>query len=82
MDAKCFDFARLADLDDEAVVLYSAKDVGVLDENSHSACTWFSRAKARLAPAKTWKDVTGCVHFQEHRQKECLDNASDIMFVR
>ena len=44
----------------------------------HRACTWFSRAKARLSPAKTWKDV---LHSRENRQKECIDAASDITFA-
>ena len=41
------------------------------------ACTWFFRAKARLSPVKTWKDV---LHSRENLQKECIDAASDIMF--
>ena len=78
LDAKCFDFARRADFDDEAAVLYSAGDAGVLDENLHRAHTWFFRTKARLSPAKTWKDV---MHSRENRQKECIDAASDITFA-
>ena len=39
LDAKCFDFARRADFDDEAAVLYSAQDARVRDENLHRACT-------------------------------------------
>ena len=77
-DAKRFDFARQADFDDEAAVLHSAQDAGVRDENLHPACTWFFRAKDRLEPAKTWKDV---LHFRENRQKECIDVASDITFA-
>ena len=56
-------------------VLYSVKDAGVRDENLHPACTWFFRAKDRLEPAKTWKDV---LHFRGNCQKECIDVASDI----
>ena len=78
MDAKWFDFVRRADFDDEAAVLYSAEDAGVQDENFHRACTWFFRAKARLPPAKTWKDV---LHSRKNRQKECMDAASDITFA-
>ena len=59
-DATCFHItpqSPLADSDDEAVVLYSAQDAGVLVETLHLAYTWFFRGKALLAPAKTWKDV-------------------------
>ena len=56
-DAKCIEFAPLADYDDEVQVFDSAQNAGVLDENLHRACTWFFCAKARLAPAKTWRDV-------------------------
>ena len=38
----------------------------------------FFSAKARLAPAKTWKDV---LHSQENRRKECIEAASDITFA-
>ena len=65
-----FWFAFLADFDDEAAVLYSARDAGVRDEKLHHRCTWFFRAKARLSPAKTWKDV---LHSRENLQKICLD---------
>ena len=44
----------------------------------HRACTWFFRAKARLQPAKTWKDV---LHSRKDRQKECMDAALDITFA-
>ena len=47
-----FDSARRANFDGEAAVLYSIQDAGVLDENLRRACTSFSRAKARLSPAK------------------------------
>ena len=50
----------------------------MLDENLHRAHTWFFRTKARLSPAKTWKDV---MHSRENRQKECIDAASDITFA-
>ena len=43
-DAKCFDFAQLADFDDKAAVLYSSKDARVQDENH--ACAWFFSTKA------------------------------------
>ena len=76
-DAKCFDFARLADFDDEAAVVYFAQDGGVRDENLHRGCSWFFSAKALLSPAKTWKDV---LHSRENRQKECIDVAPDITF--
>ena len=39
LDAKCFDFARRADFDNEAAVFYFADDAGVRDENLHRACT-------------------------------------------
>ena len=54
LDAKSFDFARWADFDDEAAVLYSAQDAGVRDENLYCACTRFfrARAKARLSRSK------------------------------
>ena len=40
LDAACFDFAPQAYSDEEANVLYSAKDAGVLDEICNSAHTW------------------------------------------
>ena len=55
LDATCFYFASLADSDFEANVLNSAQDAGVRDENLHRSNKWIPRAKARLAPAKTWK---------------------------
>ena len=66
LDAKCFDFARLTDFDNEAAVLYSVQDAGVRYENLRRACTWFFRAKAQLAPAKSWKDV---LHSRETAKK-------------
>ena len=47
--------------------IFSAQDAEVLNENLHGACTWFFHTKARLAPAKTWKDV---LHSRENRQIE------------
>ena len=74
-----------ADSDDEAAwpgcvaaFLDSAQDAGVRVEKLHRACTWFFRAKARLAPAKTWKDV---LQSRENRQKECIGVASVITFA-
>ena len=74
-DATIFDMAPRADSDDEAAFLDSDQDAGVLVEKLHSACTLFFCAKARLAPAKTWKDV---LQFRGNRQKECIGVASVI----
>ena len=71
-DATCFDIAPRAD-SDEAAVLDFAQDAGVRVENLHSAGTCFFRAKARLAPAKIWKDV---LYFLRNRQKECIGFAA------
>ena len=56
----------------------SAQDAGVQDENLNCACTWFFRAKARLSPSKTRKNV---LHSRRNRQKECIDAVLDIMFA-
>ena len=44
----------------------------------HRACTWFFRAKARLEPDKSWKDV---LDSRKTRQEECLGVASVITFA-
>ena len=62
VDAKCFDFARRADFDDQAAILYSAQDAGARDENLHRACTWFFRAKAQSSIGAC-QNLEGCVEF-------------------
>ena len=47
----------LVNSDDEAAILPPDQDTGVRDENMQHAHTCFVPAKARLVPAKSWKDV-------------------------
>ena len=77
-DATIFDMAPRIDFDDEAAFLDSAQDAGVLVENLHSVCVWSFRAKAQLAPAKTWRDV---LQSRENRQKECIGVSSVVTFA-
>ena len=68
----------LVDSDDEAAVLPPDQDAGVRDENMQCAHTWLVLAKARLAPAKSWKDVFDS---RKKRQNKCLGVASVITFA-
>ena len=45
------------------------REAGVREDNLRRACTWFFRAKARLEPDKSWKDV---LDSWKTRQEECL----------
>ena len=67
-----FDMAPLADSDEEAAFLVSAQDAGVLVENLHRACTWFFRAKARLAPGDLPKLGRMCCNPEKIGRKNAL----------
>ena len=54
------------------------QEAGVCEDNLRRACTWFFRAKARLEPNKSWKDV---LDSRKTRQEECLGVASVITFA-
>ena len=68
----------LVNSDDEAAILPPDQDTGVRDENMQHAHTCFVPAKARLVPAKSWKDV---LDSQNNRQNECLGVAFVIKFA-
>ena len=46
-----------ADSREVASLLPLDREAGVREDKLHRACTWFFRAKARLEPDKSWKDV-------------------------
>ena len=75
----CFDIAPQAGSDEEANVLNSAQDAWMLDENFHCSHTWYFSAKARLAPAKTWKDV--CRSW-ERMHWHCLSHSVCMLWLR
>ena len=78
--AKCFDLARRADFDDEAVVLNSAQDAGVLDRRAVPV-HGFSAPKLNCHLPKLGRMCCNeQLHSRENLQKECIDSASDIMF--
>ena len=54
------------------------REAGEREDNLHRAYTWFFRAKARLEPDKSWKDV---LDSRKNRQEECLGVASVITFA-
>ena len=57
LDSQHADFAPRADSRDVASLLPLDREAGVCEDNLRRACTWFFRAKARLEPDKSWKDV-------------------------
>ena len=69
LDAKCFDLALLTDSADEAAFLLLVQDAGFGHENMQRAEIWLVGAKARLAAAKSCKDVFDS---QKKRQGECF----------
>ena len=70
-DSASFYFAPLAGSDDEANVLYSARDMGARDENLHRSQTWYFRAKI------DWNlpNLDGCAAFQRIPPERMLGRA-------
>ena len=67
-----------ADSDDKAAVLLNDNVAGVRDEKLQCANAWFFRAKARLAPGKSWKDV---LDSRRSHQEKCIGFTTVITFA-
>ena len=77
LDLQHVDLAPQADSREVAAFLPLDQETEVHYDNLHSACTWFFRAKARLDPAKSWKDV---LNSRKNWLEECLGVVSVIYF--
>ena len=66
-DAMCFDFAPLADSDDQAGALNSAQDARVQVENLHSGCTLVFPCQSSIG---AWQNLERCAVFPRKPQQQ------------